>query len=125
MKVRSCNSGFAVEALEGRNMMSTVAYADFNNDGLVDMAAVTNPTTIIVSLAKADGSYTVSATLTAPKNQPISGINVDDYNHDGKLDISAGGLANNRFYSHTWLGIGNGTFGNRITERTDRIRAGW
>jgi hypothetical protein len=40
------------------------------------------------------------------------GINVDDYNHDGKLDISAGGLANNRFYSHTWLGNGNGTFGS-------------
>ena len=101
-----------------------MAYGDFNNDGRMDMA-VTDSTTITVSLANPDGSYTVSATLTAPKNQPISGINVDDYNHDGKLDMSAGGLANNRFYSHTWLGNGNGTFGDRITERSGRIRDGW
>src|SRR5438067_8358543 len=98
MKARSHTSRFAVEALEARSMMSAVAYGDFNNDGRVDMAVVTNPTTITVSLLNADGSYTVSATLTAPKNQPVTGINVDDYNHDGKLDISTGGIANNRFY---------------------------
>src|SRR5438094_7481244 len=102
MTARSYNSRM-VETLEARSMMSAVAYGDFNNDGRVDMAVVTNPTTITVSLLNANGSYTVSATLTAPKNLPITGINVDDYNHDGKLDISAGGLANNRFYSHTWL----------------------
>ena len=124
MKARSYNSRF-VETLEARSMMSAVAYADFNNDGLVDKAVVTNPTTITVSLAKPDGSYTVSATLTAPKNLPVTGINVDDYNHDGKLDISTGGLANNRFYSHTWLGNGNGTFGDRVTEKSGRIRDGW
>src|SRR6266550_3715978 len=110
MKARSHNNRFAVEALEGRRLLSTVAYGDFNNDGRVDVAAVTNPTTITVSLANPDGSYTVSATLTAPKNLPIGGINVGDYNGDGKLDISGGGLANNRFYSHTWLGNGDGTF---------------
>ena len=124
MKARSYNSRF-VEVLEGRSLMSAVAYGDFNNDGRVDQAAVTNSTTITVSLAQPDGSYVVSAILTAPKNQPITGINVDDYNHDGKLDISAGGLASNRFYSHTWLGNGNGTFGDRITERAGRIRDGW
>src|SRR5947207_995643 len=125
MKARTHNSRMAVETLEARSMMSAVAYGDFNNDGLVDMAVVTNATTITVSLAKPDGSYAVSATLTAPKNQPVTGINVDDYNHDGKLDISTGGLANNRFYSHTWLGNGNGTFGDRVTEKSGRIRDGW
>ena len=124
MKARSYNNRF-VETLEARSMMSAVAYADFNNDGLVDMAAVTNSTTITVSLAKPEGSYTVSATLIAPKNLPVTGINVDDYNHDGKLDISAGGLANNRFYSHIWLGDGDGTFGNRDTQRSGHIRDGW
>ena len=125
MKERSYNCRVAIETLEPRSMMSTVACADFNNDGLVDMAAVTNATTITVSLGHADGTYTVSAILTAPKNQPVTGINVDDYNHDGKLDISTGGLASNRFYSHTWLGNGNGTFGDRITEKSGRIRDGW
>src|SRR3954462_790204 len=97
---------FAVESLEGRSLMSATAFADFNNDGLMDMAGVTNPTTITVSLANPDGSYRVSATLTAPKTEPINGINVGDYNADGKLNISSGGLSNSRFYSHNWLGDG-------------------
>ena len=118
MKARSYNSRSAVEALEGRSMMSAVAYADFNKDGLVDVAAVTNPTTITVSLANPDGSYTVSATLTALKSLPISGVNVGDYNGDGNLDIRSGGVTNSRFYSHTWLGNGDGTFGNRKTENS-------
>ena len=124
MKTRSYNSRM-MEALESRSMMSAVAYGDFNNDGLVDMAVLTNPTTITVSLAKPDGSYVVSAILTAPKSLPITGVQVDDYNHDGKLDISAGGLASNRFYEHTWLGNGDGTFGARDTWRGSRIRDGW
>ena len=106
-------------------MMSAVAYGDFNNDGRVDMAAITSPTTITVSLAKPDGSYAVSAILTAAKNLPVSGINVSDVNADGKLDIIAGGLTNNRFYGHTWLGHGDGTFDDRDTQRSGRIRDGW
>ena len=124
MNERSYNSRM-FETLEARSMMSAVAYGDFNNDGRVDKAEVTNSTTITVSLAKATGGYTVSAILTAPKGQPVTGINVDDYNHDGKLDISTGGIASNRFYSHTWLGNGNGTFGDRVTEKSGRIRDGW
>ena len=105
-------------------MMSAVAYADFNNDGLADMAAVTNATTITVSLANPDGRYTVSATLTAPKKLPIGGINVGDYNSDGKLDISVSG-STDRFYSHTWMGHGDGTFGNRVIQTSGRFHAGW
>ena len=55
MKARSYSSPSAVETLEGRRLMSTVGYGDFNNDGREDMATITNPTTITVSLAKAGG----------------------------------------------------------------------
>lgn len=123
MKARSTR--LAVEMLEDRSVPSTVAYADFNNDGLVDMAAVTDPTTISVSLANADGSYSASATLTVPKGLPISGLSVGDYNGDGNLDIRSGGITNSRFYSHTWLGDGDGAFGDRVTEKGSRIRPGW
>src|SRR5262245_37414225 len=70
MKARSCR--LAVEALESREVLSTVAYGDFNNDGLIyqDKAEITSPTTITVSLANPDGSYTVSAILTTPTKQP-------------------------------------------------------
>ena len=117
----------AVESLEGRSVFSATAFADFNHDGLLDVAAITNtnPNTITVSLANPDGSFNVSAILTTPKNQPMGGFNIDDYNGDGNLDISTGGLANNRFYSITWLGLGNGTFTNRDMQKSGRIRPGW
>lgn len=106
-------------------MLSGVAFGDFNNDGLMDMAAITAPTTITVSLAKPDGSYAVSATLTVPKNLPVTGLTVGDFNADGKLDISSGGLTNNRFYSHSWLGDGDGTFSHRETQKGNPIPKWW
>ena len=84
MKARSMR--LAVETLEDRCVPSTVAYGDFNHDGLEDMAAITGSKTIVVSLANAAGTYTVSAILTAPK--PIEAVTVqNDYNLDGNLDI--------------------------------------
>ena len=124
MNARLCRLG--VEVLESREVPSTVAYGDFNNDGLVDMAAVTSPTTITVSLAKLDGSYTVSAILTSPKNRPIADIYVGDSNGDGKLDIGGGGGSGGpKYSSNIWLGNGDGTFGNRKTDNSHPYNHGF
>jgi hypothetical protein len=104
--------------MEGRDVPSAAAYGDFNNDGLVDVATVTSPTTIVVSLANPDGSYIVSATLTAPNNEPVGGITVKDVNGDGNLDVTASGISHDHFYTHVWLGNGDGTFDARDTQKS-------
>jgi hypothetical protein len=106
-----------VEALEARSMMSAVAYGDFNHDGRVDVAAVTNSTTITVALAKGDGTFKVSAILTTPKNRPIKEITATDIDNDGDLDVNAyGSLPDGSWYAHRWLNKGDGTFGAITTE---------
>jgi hypothetical protein len=115
MKARSTR--LAVETLEDRCVPSTVAYGDFNNDGRMDMAAITAPTTVTVSLANPDGSYTVSAILSAPKNQPMLSVTVGDFDADGDLDVRSSGSDNGGWYIHTWLGEGDGTFGSRHTDQ--------
>jgi hypothetical protein len=104
MKARTMH--LAVELLEDRCMPSTVAYADFNDDGLMDTAAITGQKTITIGLANPDGTYSVSATLTAPK--PIEAVAVTDLFSDGTLDIQASGTKpSDNFY---WYGNGDGTF---------------
>ena len=126
MNARTHNSRMAVETLEARSLMSAVAYGDFNNDGLVDKAEITSPTTITVSLLNANGSYTVSAILTSSKNQPIADVYVYDSNADGKLDIGGGsGSGGPKFSGNVWLGNGDGTFGNRKTENSHPYNHGF
>ena len=116
MKARSTR--LTVEALEDRCVPSTVAYGDFNHDGHMDMAAITGQKTITVSLANLDGSYTVSATLTAPKNQTFSDVGVRDVNGDGNLDVYASSPAGGDWmFSDLWLGNGDGTFGSPTTTK--------
>ena len=101
-----------VESLERRSVLSTVAYADFNNDGLQDMAAITDPNTITVSLAKPGGGYAVSDILSSPKKQPIQDIAyVIDRDADGDLDIYAVGYKpSGSSYYVAWQNNGDGTF---------------
>jgi len=114
MKTRSTK--LTVEKLEDRCVPAIVAYGDFNNDTLVDKAEVTSPTTITVSLANSDGSYTVSAILTTPTKQPAQGLYTEDFDGDGDQDIAAYGKeTGTKSYTHVWLGNGDGTFGSLTT----------
>ena len=87
-------------------------FADFNNDGRVDMAVVTGPSTITVSLANQDNSYTVSAILSVPKNRQITSMGLSDRDGDGDLDLYASSSAGGGWvYTYMWSGNGDGTFG--------------
>ena len=115
MNPRSCR--LTLEAMECREVPSYGLSADFNNDGLVDIAALTDPTTITVSLANPDGSYSVAATLTAPKNRTITYFDVHDYNGDGNMDIYALSPSGSGGYTLKWLSNGDGTFGSGTIEK--------
>ena len=112
-------AGIAIAvALPASAAGTLVAFGDFNNDGLVDMAAVTSSTTVTISLANPDGSYTVSAILSAPQNQKITDIFVNDHDGDGDLEVYANSPASGGWiYTSIWLGNGDGTFGSRTTTK--------
>lgn len=93
------------------------AFGDINNDGLMDVAALTSPTTVTVYLANPDGNYTASAILSVPKNQQFANFSLVDLDGDGDLDVNAIGVAGGGWHYHVWLGNGDGTFGSRTTYR--------
>lgn len=78
----------AVESLEGRSVLSTLVEADFNGDGRLDQAAVTNLGTVEIRLDNGSGGYDLSDVLAAPKNEAIVDIYfVRDIDQDGDLDL--------------------------------------
>jgi hypothetical protein len=101
-----------VESLEGRSVLSTMVEADFNGDGFKDMAAITSPNTIEVSLFDpTDGGYDVSDILSAPKNESFQNLLVWDEDYDGDLDITAVAMKPSGVqYSQFWRNNGDGTF---------------
>ena len=102
----------AVESLEGRSVLSTMVVADFNGDGRDDVAAITGPNTITVSLFDpADGGYDVSDVLSAPQNQSFQNLLVRDDDGDGDWDITAVALKPSGVqYPQHWRNNGDGTF---------------
>ena len=88
-----------------------VAVADFNGDGIPDMA-VTNYAgySVSVLLGKGDGSFKAAASPSTI-GTPFA-IEVADFNGDGRPDlaISTGGNNNNYASLQVLLGKGDGTF---------------
>lgn len=90
----------------GSSPQRTIA-ADFNHDGIMDMAAVDGPNNeIIVMLGNGDGTFDSPVPYPAQSNP--SGLIAADFNGDGNLDIVSANYNNNTIF--VLLGNGDGTF---------------
>lgn len=95
--------------------LGPVAVADFNNDGIPDVAvAAYNDTTgaesILVYLGQGNGTF--SAPISTSTNFYPNSIFVGDVNNDGKLDLLAGSYDGDEGDGSTtiYFGNGDGTF---------------
>lgn len=96
---------------------ASIASADFNGDGIPDLAYDTTSlngagSTLHILLGKGDGAYIYAQDIALPG--PLGGrINIADVNGDGKPDlvIGGGGASATTGVVATLFGNGDGTFG--------------
>jgi hypothetical protein len=89
-----------------RGNLTAVQAADFNGDGILDLAITDFGNQLTILLGDGTGAFTVKQALTTGSD-PVS-IALGDLNGDGKLDIV---VANNLDGTiSTYTGIGDGTF---------------
>ena len=83
-----------------------ITTADFNGDGIPDVADVSASGILTILLGNGDG--TLSAGQSTPTGLVITGITTADFNGDGKADLAFGSFSNGSVY--VLLGNGDGTF---------------
>ena len=85
----------------------SVVAGDFNQDGIPDLAVLSQDFGLMIFLGNGDGTFTAAATSPAlPRSEPVS-IVVADFNGDGIPDLA---LANQDSTVTILLGNGDGTF---------------
>ena len=85
-----------------------IAVADFNRDGIPDLAVVnTSAGTVTILLGKGDGTFTATASSLQAGLSPIA-VAVGDFNSDGVPDLAVASESSNNI--SIFLGNGDGTF---------------
>ncbi len=90
---------------------SIVSVADFNNDGIPDIATLgfSIPRTIAILLGNGDGTF--KSSLNVPSQVSQNGFLVSDFNLDGNIDLIVEGVDTMGNYgAYIMLGKGDGTF---------------
>lgn len=117
-------SAQSVDFWAGRNSLASTAdttavltvEGDFNGDGKADLVTVTNgqhDTSLSMLLGNGDGTFQPPVTISTGPAQGIVGLEVGDFDGDGKLDfVSTTGPGN---AISVYLGNGDGTFQPPVT----------
>ena len=98
---------------------TSVAAADFNQDGIPDLAVAvarpTGPGSILIFLSKGDGTFLPPVSSNAPGS--IWSLVTGDFNKDGHADLAAINTSNNFQTDQivVFLGKGDGTFASPAT----------
>src|SRR5262249_32568196 len=79
--------------------------ADFNNDGIQDLASIQNGNGVGIRLGHGDGTF-ADAVLTSA-GTAVSGFAAGDFDGDGLLDLAAADFGNSTIY--VLRGNGNGS----------------
>lgn len=110
---QSFNQGGSYPAQNGS---LSIATADFNGDGKLDMAvANSNSSSISIFLGNGDGTFTAAPTVAAPSCY-VTNVTAGQFTGDGKTDLLAAcGFETTVF---VFPGLGNGQFGAGISTQT-------
>ena len=111
----SATPAFAPSALVALAAGPTVVQAaDFNNDGLLDVAALCPGTgTVNICLGNGAGDFTSNTAPATLVSGPVGSrdLDVGDLDGDGTLDFVVVDPGTSNAALRTWMGNGNGTFG--------------
>lgn len=89
--------------------------ADFNGDGISDLATANNNLTGTVSVALGNGDGTLQSNVTYIVGQYPVDIVVGDFNHDGTNDLATANFENNLSHKvSVLLGMGGGAFHSNV-----------
>ena len=105
---------FAAGSSYATTVPRDVAIADFNGDGIPDLAVVDQGEALYIYLGNGDGTFTEASGSPITVGADAVGVVAGDFNNDGKVDLVVTNWGANTI--SILLGNGNGTFQTPVTQ---------